>query len=58
MNQLPASQRLAVVLSDMYDYDIADIADLTGCSLSAAKMRIGRGRIALRELLRMEGQHR
>ncbi len=46
--QLPPEQRVAVVLRDMYDYDVAEIAELQRCGLSAAKMRITRGRAALR----------
>ena len=49
--ELPAEQRVAVVLSDMYGYDIAEIAQLQRCGLSAAKMRIRRGRDRLRGLL-------
>lgn len=49
--QLPLEQRVAVVLSDVYDYDIVDVAALSRCKLSAAKMRIIRGRAALRRLL-------
>ncbi len=49
--QLPLEQRVAVVLSDVYDYDIVDVAALSRCKLSAAKMRIIRGRATLRKLL-------
>ncbi len=49
---LPLEQRVAVVLSDVYDYDIVDVAKLSRCTLSAAKMRIIRGRATLRKLLR------
>ncbi len=48
---LPAEQRVAVVLRDMYGYDVAEVAELQRCGLSAAKMRISRGRAHLRELL-------
>ncbi|MBC5801338.1 MAG: RNA polymerase sigma factor [Candidatus Eremiobacteraeota bacterium] len=48
---LPPEQRVAVVLSDVYDYDIVDVAALSRCKLSAAKMRIARGRATLRKLL-------
>ncbi len=49
--RLPLEQRVAVVLRDMYDYDIAEVAALVRCGLSAAKMRVSRGRAALRELI-------
>lgn len=48
---LPAEQRVAVVLRDMYGYDVAEVAGLQRCGLSAAKMRIARGRAHLRRLL-------
>jgi len=55
VRKLPAEQRVAVVLRDMYDYDVAEIAAVQRCGISAAKMRIVRGRARLRELI--EGRH-
>ena len=49
--RLPADQRVAVVLRDMYGYDVAEIAAAQQCGVSAAKMRIMRGRTLLRRLL-------
>jgi RNA polymerase sigma-70 factor, ECF subfamily len=51
IQRLPPEQRVAVVLRDMYGYDVAEIAELQRCGLSAAKMRIRRGRARLRCLL-------
>jgi len=51
IRRLPADQRVAVVLRDMYGYDVAEVAELQRCGLSAAKMRIARGRAHLRRLL-------
>jgi len=51
VRQLPAEQRVAVVLRDMYEFDMAEVAALQRCGLSAAKMRVARGRAALRRLL-------
>ena len=51
LQELPVEQRVALILSDMYGYDIAEIADLQRCGLSAAKMRIRRGRDRFRKLL-------
>ncbi|MDQ2908075.1 MAG: sigma-70 family RNA polymerase sigma factor [Candidatus Eremiobacteraeota bacterium] len=51
VRQLPSEQRVAVVLRDMYGYDVAEVAELQQCGLSAAKMRITRGRAHLRRLL-------
>ncbi len=48
---LPAEQRVAVVLRDMYGYEIAEVAELVRCGLSAAKMRVSRGRAALRTMI-------
>ena len=48
---LPIEQRVAVVLRDMYGYEIAEVAELTRCGVSAAKMRVSRGRAALRTLI-------
>ncbi len=49
--RLPVDQRTAVVLRDLYDYEMADVAALVRCGLSAAKMRVKRGRAALREAM-------
>jgi RNA polymerase sigma-70 factor (ECF subfamily) len=51
VRRLPADQRVAVVLRDMYDYDVAEIAELQRCGISAAKMRISRGRSHLKRLI-------
>ena len=50
LRRLPSDQRIAVVLRDMYGYDVAEIAELQRCGLSAAKMRIARGRTQLKRL--------
>ncbi|MBC5829526.1 MAG: sigma-70 family RNA polymerase sigma factor [Candidatus Eremiobacteraeota bacterium] len=49
--QLPADQRVAVVLRDMYEFDMAQVAASQRCGISAAKMRVARGRATLRRLL-------
>jgi len=51
LRRLPDEQRVALVLRDVYDYDVAEIAALQRCGLSAAKMRVTRARAALRRLL-------
>lgn len=43
--------RMVVVLKDVYDWSHADIADHLGISVTAAKVRLHRGRRALREIL-------
>ncbi len=55
LEQLPPANRVAVVLRDMYDYDVSQIAELQRCGVSAAKMRIMRGRASLRQLLVEKG---
>ena len=55
LRRLPDEQRVAVVLRDVYGYDLAEVAALQRCGLSAAKMRVSRGRAALRRLLREPG---
>ncbi len=55
LRKLPAEQRVAVVLRDMYGYDVAEVAELQRCGLSAAKMRIARGRMHLRRLMDADG---
>ena len=51
LHRLPVEQRVAVVLRDMYDFDVSEIAESQRCGISAAKMRITRGRAQLRRLL-------
>lgn len=50
VRRLPPEQRVAVVLRDMYEYDVSEVAALQRCGLSAAKMRISRGRAELKRL--------
>jgi RNA polymerase sigma-70 factor (ECF subfamily) len=51
LRQLPAAQRIAVVLFHLFDLTVADIAEQTGSSVGAVKVRLSRGRHALAELL-------
>ncbi len=55
VRRLPTEQRVAVVLRDMYGYDMNDVATIGRCGLSAAKMRVKRGREALRTMLESAG---
>ena len=48
---LPEHYRSAVVLKDIYGYSIQEIAKQVGCSETAAKVRIHRGRKQLKELV-------
>jgi RNA polymerase sigma-70 factor, ECF subfamily len=51
MQQLPADQRLALVLFHVCDLDIASVAVQTQSSVTAVKSRLHRGRKALAEIL-------
>ena len=55
VRRLPPDQRVAVVLRDMYGYDMNEVATIGRCGVSAAKMRVKRGREALRGFLTEAG---
>ncbi|MBA2725869.1 MAG: RNA polymerase sigma factor [Actinobacteria bacterium] len=48
---LPEQMRSAVVLRDVYGFSMAEIAERTGCSETAAKVRVHRGRKRLKEIM-------
>ncbi len=54
---LPAEQRLAVILCDVEGLRYDEIAEVTRSSLGTVKSRISRGRAKMRELLSREGEH-
>jgi RNA polymerase sigma-70 factor (ECF subfamily) len=51
LGQLPADQRTAIVLCDVYGMDYNEVAAMTHSALGTVKSRIHRGRLRLRELL-------
>jgi RNA polymerase sigma-70 factor (ECF subfamily) len=51
LDQLPPKLRVLVVLKDVYGMSHEEIADELGISVSAAKVRLHRGRKKLRDLL-------
>ncbi len=51
LERLPARQREAVMLHELVGLPMAEIAAIQGGSLSAAKVRVHRGRLRLAELL-------
>ncbi|HZP56811.1 MAG TPA: sigma-70 family RNA polymerase sigma factor [Dehalococcoidia bacterium] len=53
--ELPADQRLAVVLADVHGFSYEEIAETTDASLGTVKSRIARGREKLRRLLVASG---
>jgi RNA polymerase sigma factor (sigma-70 family) len=48
--QLPELQRCAVILKDVLDYSVEEIASIAECTPAAAKSALQRGRVALRQL--------
>lgn len=52
LRSLSGSVRSVVVLKDIYDWSHAEIADHLDISVTAAKVRLHRGRKELRRLLR------
>lgn len=57
LNLLPLDYREAVVLRDLAGLSNEEVAASLGLSVSAAKSRIHRGRLQLRELLEALGDH-
>lgn len=51
---LPAEQRAAVVLVDMYGWSVQDAAEVLDCAVGTVKSRCSRGRARLLPLLRPE----
>lgn len=49
--QLPHDERMAVVLRDVEELPMREVAEVLEVGLSAAKMRVHRGRLELRRLL-------
>ena len=52
LNSLPENQRTAILLCRQDDLSYEDIAEILGCSLSATKSLIHRGRETLKERLK------
>ena len=57
LNVLPLDYREAVVLRDLAGLSNEEVADALGLTVSAAKSRIHRGRLQLRELLEPHSDH-
>ncbi|MGZ4608776.1 MAG: RNA polymerase sigma factor SigM [Actinomycetes bacterium] len=52
---LPAEQRAALVLVDMYGWSVEDAAEVLDCAIGTVKSRCSRGRARLLPLLRPDG---
>lgn len=51
LSSLPSGQRMVVVLKDVYEWTHPEIAEHLGITVSAAKVRLHRGRKELKRLL-------
>jgi RNA polymerase sigma-70 factor (ECF subfamily) len=56
LRQLPADQRLAIVLCDVEGLDYSEIAKVMNTSLGTVKSRIARGRLRMRQLMAAEAE--
>ncbi len=54
MSQLPAHNRVAIVLFYLHDYNIAEIAELTDCPVNTVRGRLKRGRKAIKKALELD----
>ena len=54
IDSLPEDYRTALVLHDLEGQTAAQVAEIAGCSLAAAKIRIHRARRRLKEALNQE----
>ncbi len=52
LNRLPEQQRVVVVLKDIYGWSHKDISDSLSISVTAAKVRLHRAHLRLRDLLK------
>ncbi|MDQ2707412.1 MAG: RNA polymerase sigma factor SigM [Actinomycetota bacterium] len=52
LDELPAQQRLPIVLVDVHDYPVAEVARMLGIPAGTVKSRCARGRARLLTLLR------
>ena len=48
--ELPTMQRSVIILKDVLDHSLADIAELLGLSIDAVKAHLARGRVRLRAM--------
>jgi len=53
---LPEEQRVAVVLSDIYELTYEEVVEVTGWALGTVKSRLSRGRARLRDYLVAHGE--
>lgn len=56
--ELPADQRIALLMADVLGYDYLEIAELTGSAMGTVKSRISRARSRLRDALLADDRSR
>jgi RNA polymerase sigma-70 factor (ECF subfamily) len=56
INQLPAEQRLVLVLSDVQGFSYQEVAEVLDISLGTVKSRLSRGRAKVRDFLLEKGE--
>jgi RNA polymerase sigma-70 factor (ECF subfamily) len=52
LQQLPEDYRTVVLLADLEDFTMTEVADIMGCPVGTVKSRLFRARAILQELLR------
>jgi RNA polymerase sigma-70 factor (ECF subfamily) len=52
LDQLPEDYRAVVLLADVEDFTMNEVADILGCPVGTVKSRLFRARAILQELLR------
>jgi RNA polymerase sigma-70 factor (ECF subfamily) len=55
LKKLPAEQRSVIILRDYEGYSYEEISKITSLSLSAVKVYIFRGRVAMKNMLEKSG---
>jgi RNA polymerase sigma-70 factor (ECF subfamily) len=57
LSKIPEKNRGAIVLHYLEGFSVEEVAKMLGISQSAVKMRLARGREALKDLLSAEDNH-
>ncbi|WP_427338941.1 RNA polymerase sigma factor [Caloranaerobacter sp. DY30410] len=58
IDKLDDIHRTVIILRDIQGFSYSEISEILGCSLGTVKSRISRGRIALREIILKEMEHK
>ncbi len=57
ISKLPEKYRSAIVLHHLENYSVEAVSEMLGVSVSAVKMRLSRGRDALKDIMNQEEYH-